>query len=125
VKENLIHAVDSVELIVNLQGVPLRTIANVTPHQMHTQGVNVFQANRPVVFQQKVEYVLQEMEFDNGEADWKMIGALKEIEVKLDSEDDWSKVSGSNKASKRMAIVQHKDQEEELKHGAGVLSSNY
>jgi Plant transposon protein len=35
------------------------------------------------------------------------------------------KVSRSNKARKQVAIVQHKDQEEELKHGAGVLSSNY
>jgi hypothetical protein len=92
---------------------------------MHTQGANVFQAKGPVVFQQKVEYVPQEMEFDNREADWKMIGAPKEIEVKFDSEDDLSKVSGRNKARKQMAIVQHKDQQEELKHGMGVLSSNY
>jgi hypothetical protein len=82
VKENLIHAADSVELMANMQGVTLRTKANATPHQMYTQGANVFQAKGPVVFHQKVEYVLQEMEFDNGEADWKMRGALKEIEAK-------------------------------------------
>jgi hypothetical protein len=54
-----------------------------------------------------------------------MHGAPKEIQVKLDSKDDWSEVSGSNKARKHMATGQHKGQEEELKCGAGVLSSNY
>jgi hypothetical protein len=111
VKEKSIHAVDSVELMVNMQGIPLRTIASVTPHQMHTQGTNVIQAKGPVAFQQKVEYIPQEMDFDDREADWKAYGAPKEIEIKLDREDLWSRASGSNKARRQKATGQYQGQE--------------
>jgi hypothetical protein len=89
--------VDSVELMINSQGVPLRTVT-IVPHQNHMQEEVPHQARGPVKYDQRIEFVPHEEEFEDMNAGWMIKGIRnvpKEIEVDLNKEDDWSEVSGS------------------------------
>jgi hypothetical protein len=83
-----IHAADSVELIVNNNIVPLRTIAPQMTNPITQRNVNDGAMKGQVKFKEKVEY-LPEYE---GSDDRKMAPSVIELER---MEEEWSVVSGS------------------------------
>jgi hypothetical protein len=86
----LIHEADLVELWANTQNIPLRTIASVTPHQVQAQGGSAFPEKGTVKFWHKVEYVPDEINIDDREADIdvRMYGAPKEIKIEIGKDDE-------------------------------------
>jgi hypothetical protein len=119
VKGDLIHAADLGELRSNAQNIPLITIACVTPHQVQAQGGGTFQAKGPVMFRQKVEYVPDEISFNNREADisTKM---YEEVEIEIGKDDEWSEVSGSYKRAMLRELKGKRENEEGEQNLEGV-----
>jgi hypothetical protein len=111
------------------QGVPLRTNA-IVPHQNQMQEVVPHQARGLVKFDQHIKFVPHEVEFEDINAGWRIKGICnvpKEIEVDLNIEDDWSKVSGSRKgmASRQSSGRQTEEHAGNLNESTMGPISNY
>jgi hypothetical protein len=122
--ENSIHAVDSVVLMRNNQGVPLRTVSGML-HQIQAPPQ---QAKGPVTFDQRVEFVGDKEEFEGADKGWiirEIRNAPKEIEVDQTRDDEWSEVSGSGSQKEQTSGRLNEDQAGKHHESAMGPSSNY
>jgi hypothetical protein len=126
-RENSIHAVDSVVLMMNNQGVPLRTVSGMS-HQIQAQDEAPHQAKGPVIFDQRVEFVSDGDEFEGADEGWtikEIWNAPKEIEVDQTRDDEWSEVSGSGSQKEQTLGRLNEDQAGKPNESRMGPSSNY